>query len=173
MNWFDIFLIVVLFIFTWKGFRAGLVGAIGGFFGVIFAIWAGSHYMQSVGAWIMKVIDLDNAYLASIIGFLVVFMAVNIAFGLIISVINRIFHIIPFIDLINKLLGAIVGIVTGALAVAAIVYLMSVLPISEAISTSIKNSQIADTALSIAFMVKPFIPQAIKELKSIFENVSW
>src|SRR3989344_4060585 len=172
MNWFDIFLIVVLFIFTWKGFRAGLVGAIGGFFGVIFAIWAGSHYMQSVGAWIMKVIDLDNAYLASIIGFLVVFMAVNIAFGLIISVINRVFHIIPFIDLINKLLGAIVGIVTGALAVAAIVYLMSVLPISEAISTSIKNSQIADTALSIAFMVKPFIPQAIKELKSIFENVS-
>lgn len=172
MNWFDIFLIVVLFIFTWKGFRAGLVGAIGGFFGVIFAIWAGSHYMQSVGAWIMKAIDLDNAYLASIIGFLVVFMAVNIVFGLIISVINRVFHIIPFIDLINKLLGAIVGIVTGALAVAAIVYLMSVLPISEAISTSIKNSQIADTALSIAFMVKPFIPQAIKELKSIFENVN-
>ena len=172
MNWFDIFLIVVLFIFTWKGFRAGLVGAIGGFFGVIFAIWAGSHYMQSVGAWIMKVIDLDNAYLASIIGFLVVFMAVNIAFGLIISVINRVFHIIPFIDLINKLLGAIVGVVTGALAVSAIVYIMSVLPISETVSTSIKNSQIADTALSIAFMVKPFIPQAIKELKSIFENVS-
>lgn len=171
MNWFDIFLIVVLFIFTWKGFRAGLVGAIGGFFGVIFGIWAGSHYMQSVGAWIMNVIDLGNEYLASIIGFLVVFMAVNIAVSIIISIINRVFHIIPFIDLINKLLGAIVGIVTGALAVAAIVYLMSVLPISDTISSSIKNSQIADMALSVAFMIKPFIPQAIKELKSIFENV--
>jgi len=172
MNWFDIFLLVIVFFFAWKGFRAGLVGAIGGFFGAIFGIWAGSHYMENVGAWIMNIADFDNTYLASTIGFLIVFIGVNIAVSIVISVINRIFHIIPFINLINKLLGAIVGIVTGTLAVAAIVYLMSVLPISEAISNTILNSQLADRALNIAFIVKPFIPEAIKELKSIFENVS-
>lgn len=172
MNWFDIFLIVVLFIFAWKGFRAGLVGAIGGFFGVIFGIWAGAHYMDEVGAWITNIMNLNNEYLANIIAFIIVFIAVNVAMSIIVSVINRVFHIIPFIDLINKLLGAVVGIVSGALAVSAIVYLMSLLPISETISSSILNSRLADTALEIAFMVKPFIPEAIKELKSIFENVS-
>jgi uncharacterized membrane protein required for colicin V production len=172
MNWFDIFLIVVLFIFTWKGFRAGLVGAIGGFFGVIFGIWAASHYMQQIGAWIMNVADFNNEYLATIIGFLAIFVAVNIAVSIIVSVINRVFHIIPFIDLINKLLGAIVGFVTGALAVSSIVYIMSLLPISATISGNILDSQLADIALKVAFVVKPFIPQAIKELKSIFENAS-
>lgn len=172
MNLFDIFLIVVLFIFTWKGFRAGLVGAIGGLFGVFFGIWAGSHYMQQAGAWLMRVIDIDNEYLASIIGFLVIFLAVNIAVGIIVSVINRVFHIIPFIDILNKLLGAVVGIITGALAVSAIVYIMSLLPISDTIANNILNSRLADIFLNIAFIVKPFIPAAVKELKSIFENVS-
>ena len=172
MNWFDIFLIVVLFIFTWKGFRAGLVGAIGGFFGVIFGVWAASHYMQEAGAWIMRVAEFDNEYLATIIGFLAIFFAINIAVSIVVSIINRVFHIIPFIDLINKLLGAVVGLITGALAVSAIVYIMSLLPISAAISGNILDSQLADMALNIAFVVKPFIPGAIKELKSIFENVN-
>ncbi|MFA6307779.1 MAG: CvpA family protein [Patescibacteria group bacterium] len=172
MNWFDIFLIVILFIFTWKGFRAGLVGAIGGFFGTIFGIWAGAHYMQQAGAWIMELINFSNEYLAIILGFLAIFLAINIVVSIIVSIINKVFHIIPFINLINKLLGAVVGIVTGALAVSAIVYIMSLLPISEAISGNILHSQIADTALKIAFIVKPFIPEAIKGLKSIFENVN-
>ena len=172
MNWFDIFLIVIVFIFTWKGFRAGLVGAIGGFFGVIFGIWAGSHYMQQVGAWIMELAEMKQEYLATIIGFLVIFAAVNIAVSIIVSVINRVFHIIPFIDLLNKLLGAVVGLITGALAVSAIVYIMSLLPFNTVLSDKILNSQLADMALNIAFVVKPFVPGAIKELKSIFENVN-
>ena len=163
MNWFDIFLIVILFIFTWKGFRAGLVGAIGGFFGVIFGIWAASHYMQQVGTWVMNAANFhDNEYLAVIIGFLAIFLAVNIAVSIIVSVINRVFHIIPFINLINKLLGAVVGIVTGVLAVSAIVYIMSLLPISEVISNKIVDSQLADIALNIAFIVKPLFRRLLK-----------
>lgn len=172
MNWFDIFLIVVLFFFTWKGFRTGLVGAIGGFFGVIFGIWAGSQYMQQAGEWIMRVADFDNIALATILGFMAIFIAVNISVSIIVSVINRIFHIIPFIDLINKLLGAIVGLLAGSLAVAAIAYLMSILPISATINENIENSEFAAWALNLAFIIKPFVPEAIKELKEVINNVS-
>lgn len=172
MNWFDIFLIAIAFIFVWKGFRAGLVGSIGGFFGVILGIWAGSHYMDEVGDWIANVAQMQNDALAKILGFIALFIAVNIAIGIIVSVINRVFHIIPFIDLMNKLMGAIVGLIAGALAVSAIVYLMSLLPIHTGLSEAMLDSQLAETALNIAFIVKPFIPEAIKELKSIFENVN-
>jgi hypothetical protein len=86
MNWFDIVLIVILFIFTWKGFRAGLVGAIGGFFGVIVGIWAGSHYMHQVGVWVMDVANFhDNEYLAAIIGFIAIFLAINITGSIIVN----------------------------------------------------------------------------------------
>ncbi|PLX24864.1 hypothetical protein C0580_03850 [Candidatus Parcubacteria bacterium] len=170
MNIFDIALIVIILIFVWKGFRAGLVGAIGGFVGIIIAIWASTHYMQLAGDWIMQVFDFENEALAAIIGFGAIFIGVNIVVSIIIAIINRIFHIIPFIDLANKLLGAIVGVMGGALAAAAVVYLMSLFPISDTINDNIKESKLAPRAMVVASVVKPFVPEAIKELKSIFEN---
>lgn len=167
MGLFDIFLLVILFFFTWKGFRTGLVGAIGGFFCIIFGIWAGSNYMIRAGEWIVRVADFDNVALANILGFIAIFLAVNIAVGIIVSVVNRVFHIIPFIDMINKLLGAIVGLIGGVVAVAALVYLLSVWPISDTISDMLIKSQWAHKAVDIAVIIKPFIPQVIKSMQSI------
>ena len=82
-------------------------------------------------------------------------------------IINRVFHIIPFIDLMNKLLGAFVGCIGGALAASALVYLLSLLPISDTISDALVQSQLAHIAADISIVIKPFIPEAIKELKSI------
>ncbi|MCD4760586.1 CvpA family protein [bacterium] len=167
MNWFDIFIVVVLFFFTWKGFRTGLVGAIGGFFGIIFGIWAGSHYMGQGAEWIMRVAEFNNEGLANILGFAAIFIAVNIAVGIIVSVVNRVFHIIPFIDLINKLLGAVVGLAGGCLAISALIYLMGLLTISDTVSDALISSQLAHWAMEMTFIIKPFIPAAIKSLQSI------
>ncbi len=167
MNFLDIILLVILFFFVWRGFRAGIVGAIGGFVGILLGIWAGSNYMQLVSEWIMDVINLGNEGLSKILAFIVIFIAVNVAIGIIVGIINKIFHIIPFINLANKLLGAIVGLVGGSLGIAALVYLMSLLPISDTISDMLISSQIADWAMAVAVVIKPFIPTAINELKSI------
>ena len=167
MNGYDIVLIAILFFFTWKGFRAGLVGAIGGFFGIIFGIWAGTHYMQMAGDWLMRVANFDNQSLANILGMMAIFIAVNVAVGIIVSVINRVFHIIPFIDMLNKLMGAIVGLIGGVIAVAAFVYIMTLLPISDTISSMIISSQMANWAVDIAIIIKPFVPEAIRSMKSI------
>ena len=167
MNFLDIILLVVLFFFVWRGFRAGIVGTIGGLVGIIAGIWAGSTYLQIVSEWIMEVVDLGNEGLSKIVAFIVIFIAVNVAVGLVVGVINKIFHIIPFINLANKLLGAIVGLIGGSLGIAALVYLLSILPISNAISDMLIASQVADWAMNIAVLVKPFIPEALNELKSI------
>jgi uncharacterized membrane protein required for colicin V production len=167
MSIFDIILLVIILAFMWKGFRAGLVGAIGGFIGIIVAIWAGSHYMQMVATWLMKAINIDNEGFANILSFIVIFIAVNIIFSIIIAAINRIFHIVPFIDLANKILGSFVGFFAGALTVAIIVYLLSIFPISNTFSDALIKSQIAHWAANVAVVVKPFIPEAIKSLKSI------
>lgn len=167
MNILDGILIVLLLIFIWKGFRTGLIGAIGNFFGILAGIWAGTHYMEQAGTWIMSAIDIGNVSLANILGFVGIFLAINIVVGIVVMIINRVFHIIPFIDLMNKLLGAFVGFIGGALAVSALVYLLSVLPISNTISDALISSQLAHIAAEVAIIVKPFIPEAINELKSI------
>lgn len=167
MNVLDIILLVALLLFAWKGFRTGLVGAIGGFFGIIFGIWASAHNMERAGEWIMHVAEFDNVALANILGFILIFVAVNIAFGIIISIINRVFHIIPFIDFINKLLGGVVGLVGGLLAVSAFVYMLSLFTISDTIAGVVTGSELAHWAMTFAVIIKPFVPGAIKELQSI------
>lgn len=167
MNGLDIALVVILLFFSWKGFRTGLIGAIGGFLGIVVGIWAGAHYMTMVGEYIMQFINIENEYLAGILGFAAIFIGINIIVSIIVSVINNIFHIIPFIDLTNKLFGALVGLVGGILTVSALVYLLSLLPFSTAISDMLISSQIARVAVEIAVVIKPLIPEAIKSLQAI------
>lgn len=166
MSLFDIFLIVVLLLFVWQGFRSGLIGALGGFLGIIVAIWAGSHYMIQVSAWIIENLEITNEPLANILAFIGIFIAVNLVVSLIISIINKIFHIIPLIDFVNKLAGGIIGFIGGILAIAALVYLLSLFPISGAISDMLENSALAAWASSIANIIKPLLPEAIKQLQA-------
>ena len=166
MSVFDIFLTIILLLFIWKGFRSGLIGALGGLLGIIIGIWAGSNYMLAVSSWIMENLSMTNEALANILSFIAIFIAVNLIIGLIISIINRIFHIIPFIDFINKLAGGIIGFIGGILAIAALVYLLSLFPISGAISDMLENSSLAGWSSTVANIIKPLLPEAIKELQT-------
>ncbi len=167
MNVLDIILLVVLLLFVWKGFRAGLVGAIGSFFGVIISIWLGAHYMEMAGRWLESALNINNVALSNILGFIGIFIAVNIVVGILVMIINRIFRIIPFIDLDKKLMGAVVGLLAGVLAISAFAYLLSLLPISDSISKALTSSQLARWAATVAVVIKPFIPPAINNLRSI------
>lgn len=174
MNGLDIALIVILLFFIWRGFRTGLIGAIGGFLGIIVGIWAGAHYMEWGGDYLMQFINFDNfmegvgkEYLANIMAFGIIFIAINVVVSIIVTIINKIFHIIPFIDLANKMFGALVGFIGGILTASALVYLLSLLPFSEAVSGQLQNSEMAKIAVEIAVVIKPLVPEAIKSLKAI------
>lgn len=174
MNGLDIALLVILLFFVWRGFRTGLIGAIGGFLGIVVGIWAGTHYMEWGGEYLMQFINFDNfieglgkEYLAGIIAFALIFIGVNIVFSIIVGIINKIFHIIPFIDLTNKLFGALVGLVGGVLTASAIVFLLSHLPFNESLSKMVQESQVASISMQIAIVIRPLIPEAIKSLKAI------
>ena len=167
MNWLDIVIIVILLFFFWKGFRAGLIGAIGGFLGIVVGIWAGSHFMTQVADWIMQSLSMTNQSLTNILAFIAIFASINIIFSIIVWIINKVFNIIPFIDLANKLAGSLVGVIGGILLVATLVYLLSLFSFSEAIVKAVEESQLANIALSVAIVIKPLIPDAIKSVKEI------
>lgn len=169
MNLFDVILLVILLVFVWQGFRTGLIGAIGGFFGIIAGIVLGGRFISVLGASLAKLINIDNINLANILAFILIFIGVNLVVSLLVKLINTIFHIIPFIDLVNKLLGAVVGLIGGVFAVASMVYLISLFPISETINKSLVQSSAAPVVKNVSVVVKPFLPEAVKSLKSILE----
>ena len=167
MNWLDIIFLVLLLFFIFRGFRAGLVGAIGALLGVIVGIWAGSHYMLALADWLMNFFNITNQSLANILAFILIFIGVNIVFSLIVWLINTVFHVIPLINLANKLMGAMIGLVGGILFIAILVYLLSLFAFSQNIADVLQSSQIASVAIKLVIVLKPLIPEAIKSVKSI------
>ncbi len=167
MNWLDIVLLIIILFFVFRGFKAGLVGAIGALLGVIVGIWAGSNFMDEVAGWLTSFFNFSNQSLANILAFVLIFIAVNIIFSLIVWLINTIFHVIPLINFANKIIGALIGLVGGVLFISALVYLLSLFAFSQNIADVLKDSRIADIAVKIAVILKPLLPEAVKSLKSI------
>lgn len=167
MNWLDIVLLIIILFFVFRGFKAGLVGAIGALLGVIVGIWAGSNFMDEVAKWLLSFFNFNNTSLANILAFVLIFIAVNIVFSLAVWIINSIFHVIPLINFANKVIGALIGFVGGVLFISALVYLLSLFAFSQNIADVLQGSQIAAVAVKIAVILKPLIPEAVKSLKSI------
>lgn len=167
MNWLDIVLLIIILFFVFRGFKAGLVGAIGALLGVIVGIWAGSNFMDEVAAWLLSFFNFSNQSLANILAFVLIFIVVNIIFSLAVWIINSIFHVIPLINFANKIIGALIGLVGGILFISALVYLLSLFAFSQNIADVLQSSQLATVAVKIAVILKPLIPEAVKSLKSI------
>jgi len=167
MNWLDIVLLVIILFFVFRGFKAGLVGAIGALLGVIVGVWAGTNFMNEVASWLTSFFNFNNQSLANILAFVLIFIVVNIIFSIAVWIINSIFHVIPLINFTNKLMGALIGFVGGVLFISILVYLLSLFAFSQNIADVVQGSQLAGVAMKISVILKPLIPEAIKSLKSI------
>ena len=115
----------------------------------------------------MQLLNVENQSLANIISFILIFIAINVIFSILVWIVNKVFNVIPFIGLANKLAGSFIGVIGGILGIAALVYLLSLFAFSDAIGQAIADSQLASIALSIAVIVKPLIPVAIKSVQEI------
>lgn len=167
MNWLDIILLIIILFFVFRGFRAGLVGAVGALLGIIVGIWVGSNFMDEVATWLIGFLNFNNQSLASILAFVLIFIVVNIIFSTAVWIINSIFHVIPLINFANKIIGALIGLLGGILFISALVYLLSVFAFSQNIADVLQGSQIAPIAAKIAVILKPLIPEAVKNIKSV------
>ena len=165
----DLILILVLFVFVAFGFTMGLVQAIGAIIGIVLGTWVAGLYFEPVGAWLEPIL-LGQATTARIIAFIVIFTLVNRIVGLgfwFVNKIFKIFTIIPFTKSINRILGAILGLIEGVLAIGVIFYFVTQLPISQWYSGIIDNSQVAGLFIALAGVLIPLLPEIINTLNPL------
>jgi membrane protein required for colicin V production len=112
MNWFDIVLIVVLALLTFLGLRRGLISMVLPLVGLIIGvILAGQHY-ETVGEW------LGDFQYAGWAGYAIILVAVFIAAVILARILRRFVRLV-FLGWIDRLGGAILGLILGSLLCAA------------------------------------------------------
>lgn len=159
----DLILILILFVFIAFGFTMGLIQAIGAIVGLVVGTWVAGLYYEPMAQWLEPII-LGHATAARIISFILIFTVVNRLSGLafwFISKVFKLFSIIPFTKSLNRILGAILGLLEGVLAIGVVMYFITQLPISEWYSGIIADSQVAVLFISLAGVLVPLLPEII------------
>lgn len=167
----DIVIVIVIVGFVFKGLKLGLIEAIGGIVGIIVGIIAANYYYAGVADWLYGFIK--NALVCGVGGYLLTFIVANRLVVLVFHIINKMFNIIaiiPFLKAFNHLLGAVFGLIEGALIIGIILYIITILPFGEKLISPETSSKFAPQLIKLGSMVEPFLPERLKELQNL-ENI--
>lgn len=141
----DIVLAVLLLGFLVNGYRRGFILTIGQIIGIVVGFILARLWSPFVLA---RVTLLVPAYpgLAYIGSFLAIFLITDRAVAFIFGIFHLVFKvltIIPFLETINKLLGAILGVVAGVIFIGGATYLLMTFRLDDRWIAWANQSQIA------------------------------
>lgn len=163
MGTFDLVLLVIFFGFVGAGFYFGLVHTLGAIFGVVIGVIAASNLYIQVSSFFEFL--LIKQEVARVLAFILIFLVVARGIGYIIHAFDKGFKIIrfiPFASSINRLGGALLGFFEGALVLGVILTIASSFQISPYINQAIDSSPFAGILMTIAVILTPLIPEALK-----------
>ncbi|RLC38693.1 hypothetical protein DRH27_01605 [Candidatus Falkowbacteria bacterium] len=166
----DAILLILLSGFVFYGLFFGLIRTFGAFLGVIVgAILASRFYL--LAADIIEPIFFGYGSLGKVITFLVLFSLINRLVGLGFYLIEKAFNIIsiiPFLKTINRLGGAVLGFLTGGLAIGLVLFVISRYALLEHwIGKWLVGSKLVPMFLKFNDMLLPLLPEMLKKLQSL------
>jgi uncharacterized membrane protein required for colicin V production len=159
----DIVLLIIFFGFVGAGFYFGLIHTLGALLGVVVGVMAAGSLYDKVAPFLQFFLLKEEV--AKVLAFIVVFLVTSRLIGWMVHMIDQGFKIIrfiPFASSANRLAGALLGFVEGALVLGVILFVMSHFQVSPAINEAIDKSRFAGLLITIAKVVTPLIPAAIK-----------
>lgn len=121
----DVILIVLVAGFAILGFFMGLISTIGALVGLILGAWSASTYFLPLSDFLSPYL-LGYDGVAKTIAFMAIFFIANRLIALIFWLINKAFNliaIIPFLKSINRLGGAVLGLLEGVIVIGTTVFI--------------------------------------------------
>jgi uncharacterized membrane protein required for colicin V production len=170
MGIFDVILLIILAGFVFYGLFFGLVKTLGSLFGVIVGAFVAGHFYLQVFSWIEPMaFGLNN--LGKVVVFLILFSIANRLTGFVFGLIDRVFDvisIIPFLKTINRLAGAVLGLLLGGLVLGLVLYVAARYAIiGNFFGDWLVNSQVAPPLIKFASVLTPLLPEVLKKLQSL------
>lgn len=167
MSFIDIVLLILLGGFILFGFWFGVIHTLGALVGTIAGAYIASHYFSLVAIFIQDKIG-GNLPVLKIITFILIFTVVNRLVGLLFYLAEKVFNvlaIIPFLKTINRLAGAVLGFIEGALVIGLILHVAGAIPLSSWFAGRVlEPSSVARYLLGVARVLAPLLPEALRIL---------
>lgn len=161
MNWLDIIIIIVLALFILSGLIQGFIRTALALAGLIVGIFLAGRYYVTFGNWL----PIANTNIANIVAFAIIFIAVMVAAVLLAFFLRRIISLI-MLGWADKLLGALFGLVLGALFCGAVLTLLTRFLTIEA---TVGGSWIATMLLDRFPVVLALLPEEFDAVREFFQ----
>ncbi|MDD2757851.1 MAG: CvpA family protein [Patescibacteria group bacterium] len=168
MSFFDLVLLIIIVGFGLAGLWFGLVQSIGSLVGTVLGVYLAFSYYAPVASWIMATTGWQGN-ITRLVVFVVAFVLINRLVGLVFWLLNKIFGWftrLPFINSVNRMLGLAFGLIEGAMIVGVTLYFIARFPLGANFMSALSASKVAPYLDSLISVLKPFIPEAIKIVKS-------
>lgn len=168
MTFFQTILTVALAGFVLYGLWFGLVHTLGTLVGTIGGAFVAGYFYDSVAAWFFRNYG-GNLNVGRVIAFFLVFVIANRLIGLIFLILEKMFQfisIVPFLKSINRLLGALLGLLEGGIVLGLALYLVQQYPFGP-VKELIATSSLAHFLLAIANILVPILPDSLRLLIGI------
>jgi membrane protein required for colicin V production len=123
MNLLDFLIFIPVLYFCYRGMRNGLIGEVLGIAGIILAVFLTFHYMNEVAEAISPLFEGDPNYLPFVAG-AVIFFGTLVIIQVIALLIGRFLKTVK-LNIINRILGFLFGLLKGGIIVSAILLLLA------------------------------------------------
>ena len=173
MGIIDITLLIIIAGFGLFGLWFGLIHTVGSLMGTLLGAFLASRYYEPMAGWLAGVTGWEGN-VPEVLMFIIAFMVINRLVGFAFWIIDRMFRVVtilPFMNSLNRLLGAIAGIIEGAISIGLILYFIERFPLSEKLMQMIAESEIAPVLVKSMGVLLPLLPEALKLLQSSVDYV--
>ncbi|NTW22867.1 CvpA family protein [Candidatus Falkowbacteria bacterium] len=167
---FDAILLIILAGFIFYGLFFGLIRTLGSLIAVIGGVLLASWFYQPAYDWASGWF-LGHEVLGKVTVFFLLYGLINRLIALGFYLLDHVFDIltiIPFLKTINRLAGAVFGLIEGFFLIGLGLYTISGQPIVGTwVTASLAKSEAAPYFINFILFVKPVFPQVLEVLKSL------
>ena len=158
MNLADIILGILLILLVLNGIRKGFIACLIHLLGLIAAFFLISNVGFILKRSLIIRFNLD-ATLAHIFSYLIIFILIIILVRIVIILLQKVINILN-LNFINRFLGAIFGLISGAMIIAILLVFIDVTPMKGFVQKNTENSRIVS-----------YVRLMTKELLNLFPDI--
>ena len=172
MSFFEANILIVFLAFIWFALWRGLLQTIGSILGIFLGVILASRWYETVLGFFSD--NLSGNKTASIIAFVILFIVIVKLFGIVLSMFLKMFNIItliPGLKILDRLAGAALGAVEGALVLGVILNFITHLPIATGFEGTIESSSLSNFFMTFASWLVPLFPEALRKATDMINSV--
>lgn len=147
LNWIDYLILAVLIFYAYGGYSSGFIRAFLDLVNFTLSFLIGLKFYGFIAGILIDKLSVSQGF-SNAIGFFIVTIFAEIILGILIN--NFLSFNLPFLKGLNKLLGILPGIFSGAILISFILILVVALPLSVPIKHAVSSSKVGNFLLSNA-----------------------